>query len=304
MAFKELDPRTQRVRRRILEATFEEPTKPGAETLFADFPLARMKAQHIEVLRDRRADKREAANARVKAIRRVFAFGLKARHVATDPSRDVETFGRKTAGFYAWTISDVQQYIARHPIGTKAYLALALLLYVGGRRADIPALGRQHFRGRWLQYTQHKNRNRDPVTLNLPVLPPLQAAIEAIPAPPASGTPQLTFLLTEYGKPFTANGFGNWFKKRCMEARLPRCSAHGLRKAGATLAAENGATEAQLMAIFGWKDPKQAAHYTRTARQKKLAGAAMHLISLDENENGSVPLSPGMASGGTKSPPK
>jgi hypothetical protein len=55
------------------------------------------------------------------------------------------------------------------------------------------------------------------------------------------------------------------------------------------------------MAIFGWKDPKQAAHYTRTARQKKLAGAAMHLISLDETENGSVPLSPGMALGGTKS---
>jgi hypothetical protein len=54
------------------------------------------------------------------------------------------------------------------------------------------------------------------------------------------GTGDLTFLVTKHGKPFTANGFGNWFRDRCDEARLPQCSAHGLRKAGATIAAENG----------------------------------------------------------------
>lgn len=59
---------------------------------------------------------------------------------------------------------------------------------------------------------------------------------------------------------------------------FPRCSAHGLRKAGATIAAENGANEHQLMAIFGWLTPKQAALYTRAARQKKLAGDAMSLL--------------------------
>ncbi|MCE3248703.1 MAG: integrase family protein, partial [Geminicoccaceae bacterium] len=56
------------------------------------------------------------------------------------------------------------------------------------------------------------------------------------------------------------------------------CSAHGLRKAGATIAAENGATEHQLMAIFGWDSPKQAALYTRAANRRKLAGGAMHLL--------------------------
>jgi hypothetical protein len=51
-----------------------------------------------------------------------------------------------------------------------------------------------------------------------------------------------------------------------------------LRKAGATIAADNGATEHQLMAIYGWESPKQAAIYTRKANRKKLAGEAMHLI--------------------------
>jgi hypothetical protein len=37
---------------------------------------------------------------------------------------------------------------------------------------------------------------------------------------------------------------------RCFEARVPG-RAHGLRKAGATVAANNGATAHQLMAMFG-----------------------------------------------------
>jgi hypothetical protein len=40
----------------------------------------------------------------------------------------------------------------------------------------------------------------------------------------------LTFLTTKFGEPFTAPGFGNWFRDRCNEAGLPYCCAHGLRK--------------------------------------------------------------------------
>lgn len=54
-----------------------------------------------------------------------------------------------------------------------------------------------------------------------------------IDATPASN---MTFLVTEFGKPFTSNGFGNRFRKWCDEAGLPHVSAHGLRKAGAAIA--------------------------------------------------------------------
>ncbi len=63
------------------------------------------------------------------------------------------------------------------------------------------------------------------------------------------------------------------------------CSAHGLRKAAATIAAENGATERQLMDMFGWRDPKMAGLYTRSARQKKLAGQGMPLIDLRREQS-------------------
>ncbi len=80
---------------------------------------------------------------------------------------------------------------------------------------------------------------------------------------------------------FTASGFGNWFRKRCDEAGLGHCSAHGLRKVGATFAAENGATESQLMAVCEWDSSKQAALYTRNANRKRLVAASMHLINLE-----------------------
>ena len=53
----------------------------------------------------------------------------------------------------------------------------------------------------------------------------------------------MTFLMTEWGKPFTSNGFGNWFRDQCNDAGLSQCSAHGLRKARATILAERGATD-------------------------------------------------------------
>jgi hypothetical protein len=62
---------------------------------------------------------------------------------------------------------------------------------------------------------------------------------------------------------------------RCPMPRLATCTAHGLRKAGASIAAESGATEHQLMAIVGWATSKEAERYTKTAKRKKMAGDAM-----------------------------
>lgn len=86
--FKRLDARVQRVRRQILEATFEEPIAPGSPKLFRDFPLPRMTPDAIEVLRDRKIQAPESANARLKAIRQVFKFGVKKKLAPSNPTRD------------------------------------------------------------------------------------------------------------------------------------------------------------------------------------------------------------------------
>jgi len=99
----------------------------------------------------------------------------------------------------------------------------------------------------------------------------------------------MTYLETQYGKPFTVNGFGGWFRSRCDEAGLPQYTAHGLRKAGSTIAAENGATDRQLMALFDWTSEKQANVYTAAADKKRLATEAARLIAGDQTQNKNCP---------------
>ena len=270
--FKRLEQSTQRVRRGVLESTFDEPIAPGDTVLFADFPLDRMTAKAVRILRDRKVGLPDAANNRLRFIRQVFAWGVEHECVAMNPALGIASIRVGSEGYHPWTQAEVSQFEQRHPLGTRAHLALKLALLTGLRRSDLVTVGRQHVRNGWLTIRLHKNRRRKPVVVELPILPALQAVLDA------SNVGDLTFLVTSRGRPFTAAGFGNWFRDRCNEAGLPHCSCHGLRKAGAALAAEQGATTHELMAIFGWLTMRQAETYTRSAQRKRMAGEAMELL--------------------------
>lgn len=281
--FKALDvANTQRPRRGILERTWPEPIQPGSEIKIGDCPVERMNSKIIRALRDRRAagDKTkkrksggpDAANNMVKAVRGVFKWAIDNDLAQTNPAREVPKLKTKQGGFHSWSEDEARQYEDRWPIGTKERLALALLRYLGVRRSDVVRLGRQHVKNGVVRFAPHKGRNRYPQTLDLPMPPALREIIDASP------TGDLTFLVTEFGKPFADAGFGNWFRERCDKANLPQCSAHGLRKLAATALAEAGATPHQLMAWFGWTSIGEAELYTRAASRKKLAGSVASLI--------------------------
>lgn len=55
-----------------------------------------------------------------------------------------------------------------------------------------------------------------------------------------------------------------------------------MRKLAATRAAENGATVAELEAIFGWHGGGMASHYTKEANCVRLAKEAMHKLKYDK----------------------
>jgi integrase len=84
-----------------------------------------------------------------------------------------------------------------------------------------------------------------------------------------------TFLVTEYGRAFTAAGFGNWFRQRCDDAGLPHCSAHGLRKAFLRRMAEAGCSEDFIASISGHKDYREIRIYVQTANKAKMATEGM-----------------------------
>jgi integrase len=269
-AFLKLAKREQRVRHLILESCLNEPTKTGSSYRFRNCPLDQFVPDHVRLMRDRKKGKPGAANNRVKWLRAMLGWACEERSiwVKTNPAAAVKAADYERKTFHTWTREEFLQFEARHPLGSKSRLAMSILTYTGMRRCDAVRLGPQHVKDGWITFTPQKTKK----TLRLPLLDVLKNVLDVSPL----GT--TTYLETEYGVPFTANGFGGWFRDRCDEADLHLCTAHGLRRAGATFAAENGATVSQLMAIFGWATAKQAVHYVEEANQPKIAGSAMHLI--------------------------
>lgn len=142
---------------------------------------------------------------------------------------------------------------------------------------DTVLFGRQHVRDGWLVFTQHKGRNRNPVRMEIPIIPELQRIIDQ------TATGDLAFLVTAFNRPFTSNGFGNRFRKWCDEAGLKECSVHGLRKAAAARLAELGCTEQEIMAITGHRTSKEVTRHTRAASQKTRAESALRRLSGEQS---------------------
>jgi integrase len=287
--FKQLDARTQRIRRRLLDKMSE---------IHGNKPASRIEPVHIRRLRDEMADRPEAANSFLKTLRQLFAYSTSYGLMHYNPARDIPYISARGDGFHAWTEAEIAQFERTHPISSPARLAMALMLYTGQRRSDAIRLGRQHVREGRLEFTQHKNRARSPIALSIRIHPKLHEIIEAN----AKGT--LQFIVTEWGKPFSDAGFGNRFRKWCDEAGLPNCTAHGLRKAATTRLAEAGCSEQEIMSITGHRTSKEVSRYARSVNRTRLAEQAMSKLLVDENRNTSVPLSDPVIRGGTLSASK
>jgi integrase len=226
---------------------------------------AEMRRTDVVRLMARLAAKPGAANALRVALRAMMKHAVAIGLRADDPTRDVKAIRVKTAGHHSWTEVEIAQFEGCHPVGSRARLAMALLLYTGQRRGDVIRMGSQHVRGGILTVKQEKTE----VELAIPVHADLDSVLAASP----SG--HLTFLTTRYGGPFTATAFSNWFRDQCDAAGLPHCSAHGLRKAAARRLAEAGCTPHEIGAITGHASLAELTRYTRAVDQRRLAETAM-----------------------------
>lgn len=246
-------------------------------TEFARDLVRNFRFDHIEEILRRRAEKRVvdkrtvggpgAAQNLHEQLRRLFAYAMKLGWIGRNPADEADLPVKvERGGFHSWTEEEIAAFQRRHPIGTKARLALELMLWTGLRRGDAVRLGPQHLKGGRIRMKAGKTGK----PVDIMAAPPLLAALAAMPAVGLT-----TLLVTEYGKPFTVAGFGGWFRDRCDEAGLPHCTAHGLRKALARRAADLGATQQQLKAVGQWSSDSDVATYTADAEQRGLADAAI-----------------------------
>jgi len=200
----------------------------------------------------------------------MFRWALREGRIPDDPTLGVTREKVKTSGYRTWSEAEIERFETTYPIGTKARLALALLLYTGQRRGDVVKIGRQHVYNGVLTIDQGKTEGGEEAHLEIPVHPKLREIIEATPTIGVK-----TFLVTHFGKPYTAPGFGNWFRELCDAAGCRGLSAHGLRKATARRLAEIGCTAHQIAAITGHASLSEVQRYTKAADRKRMAREAM-----------------------------
>lgn len=257
-----LAPQSQRTYRHILEHFREE---------HGELPVTKLEREHVKAMVCAKAATPAAANK----FRKLLSVLM---HVAVDkgwrkdnPVTGVKGIKSKSQGFQTWSEAHIACFEARHAVGTKARLALELLLYTGQRRSDVVRMGLQHVRHGVIRVRQQKTG----VEVEIPIHDKLQECLAHAPRK------HLTFLITEYGHPFSPAGFTNWFRDRCEEAGLPKgLSPHGLRKAMCRRLAEAGCTPHEIMAISGHRSFTEVTRYTEAANRAQLAGDAMRMIGV------------------------
>jgi integrase len=268
--FKSSAPETQRTRRNILE-NFRE--------AHGDLPLYRtvggkrvllLTREHMQRIVNKRAGTPFAQRNFLNTLRSMFRWAMKEGRIPDDPTLGVTREKAKTAGYKTWSEDHIARFEAAYPIGTKGRLAFALLLYTGQRRGDVVKMGRHHVNNGVLTIDQGKTEGVEEAHLEIPLHPRLRDIIEATPTVGVK-----TFLVTHFGKLYTAPGFGNWFRKLCNAAGCPDVSAHGLRKAAARRLAEIGCTANQIAAITGHASLSEVQRYTKAADRKRMAREAM-----------------------------
>lgn len=265
-AFQALAPETRRTRRNILERFRAE---------HGDKRSALLKREHVNVMFAKKVATRFAARNWLKTVRALMQFAVAENLLAVDPTAGIKNLSGKTDGYRTWNEDDIAAFEARHLVGSRERLALALLLNTAQRRGDIVRMGCQHMRNGTIEVRQQKTGTK----LAIPIHPDLQAVLDATPSE------HLTFLTTAFGKPFTAPGFTNWFREACNQAGLPRgTSAHGLRKAACRRLAEAGCSTNVIAAISGHKSLSEVERYTIAANQERMARMGVDRLVAEAKE--------------------
>jgi integrase len=255
--FRSLADSTQGHRRRIID---KFRAKHG------DKPLKGLRREHIVQIMADKAQTPEAANNLIKLLRVMLNYAVDLGMIESNPAAGIKRYKSRSTGFHTWSEDEITKFEAAHPVSTTARLAFALLLHTGQRVSDVCKMGWQHVNGDEIAVRQRKTGK----ALSIPLHPVLKVILSVLPRT------NMTFVVSERGASFKAQGLSEWFKKQCRAAGLSHCSAHGLRKAAATRLANAGCSVNEIAAITGHASLREIAHYTAKADQGRLARQALN----------------------------
>ena len=93
--------------------------------------------QHVQRIVNEKAATPFAQRNFLYTLRAMFKWAVKEGRMPDDPTLGVTREKTKTTGYKTWSEDQIARFEAAHPVGSKARLAFALLLYTGQRRGDV-----------------------------------------------------------------------------------------------------------------------------------------------------------------------
>jgi enterobacteria phage integrase len=249
--------------------------------------VKQFRREHVDVIIGEMAESPGAGIVLLKRIRTLVRYGLALKWIETDPTTGVKSYRSKE--FHTWTDPELEQFEARWLPGTRQRLAYSLHLYTGQRGSDICPMARTDIAGDTIKVVQEKtDQAESDEKLVIPMHPRLQRELAL------HRITHVMILTTNFGRPFSVKGFGNFMSDAIRAAGLPACcKAHGLRKAAARRLAEAGCSAKQIQAITGHKTLAEVERYTRKADQVRLARQAM---DIQQEADGEFATSPNIVS--------
>jgi integrase len=231
----------------------------------------RIKKAILEPLIDRPAAQLDT----LKKLRILIKHGIEKGLLAHDPSVGIKR--PKTKEIRAWTDAEMAAFERRWPVGTKQRTAYALMLNAGTARVDVHRITWAQIDHESVDYTRHKSK----VPVQIGIAANLRKALDAAPRD------HFTVINTEFGKPFTIDGFSGFMRDAMNRAGLPLdCKPHGLRKTLGRLLADAGVSAHDIMAALGHTTLAQAEKYTREADRRR--GARRAVLKLNEHVTNKV----------------
>jgi enterobacteria phage integrase len=191
--------------------------------------------------------------------------------VKSDPSTGIKR--PKTKEIRAWTDAEMAAFERRWPLGAKQRTAYALMLNVGAARVDVHRMTWAQIDIDGIEYTRRKTG----VAVAIGMVAELRAALNS------AARSHMTIINTEFGKPFTIDGFSGFMRDAISKAGLPLdCKPHGLRKTLGRLLADAGVSAHDIMATLGHTTLTQAENYTREADRRR--GGRRAVLQLNDHK--------------------
>lgn len=226
------------------------------------------------------ADTPGAALDTLKKLRILIRHARDIEWLNTDPSDGIKR--PKSKEIRSWTDTECKAFEKRWKVGTRQRAAYELMLNVGTARADV-------HRVTWTQFDEDNfeySRQKTGVEVAMTMAKRCRDAVYALPRK------HVTVLNTEFGRPFTVDGFSGFMRDAIKEAGLPLdCRPHGLRKTLGRRLADRGVSAHDIMAALGHTTLSEAERYTREADRRRGGRRAGKALD-DQTENKTPQTSP------------